>query len=200
MFVDVDAILRMQAAAVVRWHRQELDNPYSGFLQVACHQCSLNYQLWHQEDIARSPDVTDAEIAQVKRNIDSLNQQRNDHIERLDDWITAALEQQQVVVAATAPQNTETPGSAIDRLAILALRIYHLEEQLERSDVDATHLQSVTAKRLRCLEQRADLARSLGELLEDIFAGKKRHKAYCQFKMYNDPTLNPYLYRREKAA
>ena len=200
MLIDVDEILTMHESAIERWHRCDVDNPYSGFMHVACQQCALNYRLWHQEDIARSPQASDAEIAQVKRTIDELNQQRNDHIELMDEWLAVALEREGVAAAVGAPLNTETPGSVIDRLAILALRVYHLGEQNSRNDVDASHRQSVTAKREVCLEQRSDLAASLRELLSDILAGRKRHKIYRQYKMYNDPTLNPYLYETRSAA
>ncbi len=200
MIIDVDEILCMHQSAVERWHRQDIDNPHAGFMHIACHQCSLNYRLWHQEDIARSPDAADAELAQVKRNIDKLNQQRNDHIELMDDWISVALQRTGASAADNAPLNTETPGSVVDRLAILALRIFHLDEQLQRRDVNVAHRQSVKAKRAVCLEQRADLARSLQLLLGDISSGRKRHKTYRQFKMYNDPTLNPYLYQSKEAA
>ncbi len=105
-----------------------IENQYEGFLGLVCQQHQFNYQLWHQEDIARSPTVSDSEIANVKRAIDRLNQLRNDWIERLDDALTRHLEEQSIVASPDAPQNSETPGSIIDRLSILALRIYHLEE------------------------------------------------------------------------
>jgi hypothetical protein len=193
--LDVLQITNMHRTVVERWHHCEVDNPYDGFLGVACQQCGFNYLLWHEEDIARSPDVGDQEIARVKRSIDRLNQQRNDWIERMDDWITAALEQRKVRAADDASLNTETPGSAVDRLAIMALRIYHMEEQLSRQDVDREHIQSVQQKLLVCRIQHADLSQSLSELLDDLAAGRKRHRTYHQFKMYNDPTLNPYLYK-----
>ncbi len=199
MVIDVDEILCMHASAVERWHQLEIDNPYTGFMHIACHQCSLNYRLWHQEDIARSPHAADVELAQVKRTIDKLNQQRNDHIELMDDWIAVALQRTGVCAADGARLNTETPGSVVDRLAILALRIFHLDEQLQRDDVDAAHRQSVQAKLATCREQRVDLALSLTQLLGEISSGCKRHKTYRQCKMYNDPTLNPYLYQRDAA-
>jgi len=199
MLIDVDAILNMHERCIERWHELSIDNPYAGFVHIACHQCALNYRLWHEEDIARSPRAADTQLAQVKRNIDKLNQQRNDQIERMDDWIAAAVARSGVT-ALEAPLNTETPGSVIDRLAILALRIYHLQEQIDRDDVDATHRQSVQSKRQVCLEQRHDLATSLRELVDDIAGGRKRHKTYRQFKMYNDPSLNPYLYDARDAA
>ncbi len=192
--IDVREITDMQCEMVVRWHRQDVDNPCSGILGIACQQHGFNFLLWHEEDIARSPDVGDARIAAVKRAIDRYNQQRNDWIEKIDDWITHQLGERNIVPAAAAPLNTETPGSAIDRLSILSLRLYHLEEQLERKEVDAEHRAAVERKLAVCRLQHHDLSTSLQTLLEDIFAGRKRHRTYRQFKMYNDPALNPYLY------
>lgn len=193
--INVNEIIELQATAVERWHHQPIDNPYDAILATVCQQHSFNYLLWHQEDIARSRDVTDGEIAKVKRSIDGYNQQRNDWIEKIDDEISTGLEAAGVITAEDAALNTETPGSAIDRLSILALRIYHLKEQLDREDVSDEHLDSVRRKIAVCLLQQEDLQTSLQGLLEDIFSGKKRHQTYRQFKMYNDPTLNPYLYR-----
>jgi hypothetical protein len=198
--IDVRQVTDMHRAMVVRWHSREVDNPYHGFLALACQQFSFNFLLWHEEDIARSRDVSDERIAAVKRNIDRLNQQRNDGIEKLDDFLTAELEQRGITPIFDAPQNTETPGSAIDRLSILALRIYHLEEQRQRTDVTREHRIAVERKLGICCLQHEDLSHSLEQLLDDIVAGRKRHKTYRQLKMYNDPTLNPYLYERRKAA
>ena len=196
--IDVKQINQLHHDTVVRWHQQAIDDPYDSVWAIIGKQHSFNFLLWHEEDIARSQDVTDTRIAEVKRAIDGYNQQRNDWIERIDDWLTDALESQQVEPAADAPLNTETPGSVIDRLSILSLRLYHLQEQLDRSDVDQEHLRSVEQKIAICRIQQDDLSTSLSELLSDISAGKKRHRTYRQFKMYNDPTLNPYLYESRK--
>lgn len=193
--IDVRQITDMHREAVIRWHRQDVDNTYHGLLHVCCMQHGFNFRLWHEEDVARSPEVGDARIAQVKRAIDRYNQQRNDWIERIDDWITAYLTEHGIGPELHSPLNTETPGSCVDRLSILALRLYHLDEQLQRSDVDAAHLESVEAKIAVCLVQHEDLSNSLTELLDDIVTGRRRHKTYRQFKMYNDPALNPYLYK-----
>ncbi|HEY2881359.1 MAG TPA: DUF4254 domain-containing protein, partial [Pirellulales bacterium] len=155
----------------------------------------FNFLLWHEEDIARSPSVGDAKIAAVKRAIDGYNQKRNDAIERIDDFLKNELETRRIVLAGTAKLNTETPGQAIDRLSILALRVYHMQEQLERDDVDSDHVKRVQSKLQILHTQHDDLSSALQELLDDIFAGRKRLKLYRQFKMYNDPTLNPYLYQ-----
>ena len=194
--IKVENIVKLQTDTVERWHQEAIDNPYQGFESKICQQHSFNYQLWHEEDIARSRDVTDAEIARVKRSIDGLNQQRNDWIEKVDDEITIAVEQAGVVVDANTPMNTETPGSTIDRLSILSLRIYHLKEQLERDNVSQEHLDSVQQKIAICLLQQDELSNALQQLLDDIFAGNKKHRTYRQLKMYNDPALNPYLYNK----
>ena len=193
--IDVAKIIELQTETVARWHQAPVDNQYEDIFTVICQQHSFNYLLWHDEDIARSRDVTDAEIARVKRSIDQYNQQRNDWIEKVDDEISAQVAATGVSVPNDAPMNTETPGCTIDRLSILALRIYHLNEQLDREDVSEDHLESVRTKIAVCLLQQDDLQNSLQQLLDDIFAGRKRHRTYRQFKMYNDPTLNPYLYK-----
>lgn len=196
----VDSVLRLHRDTVELWHEQDPDNSYDDILGVVCQQHQYNFLLWHEEDIARSPDVSDQRIAMVKRAIDGYNQKRNDWIERIDEALIDCLFQQSIMPQRGARLNTETPGSAIDRLSIMSLRIYHLKEQLDRDDVGAAHVQKVTERLERCRLQRSDLANSLVELIQDIFAGRKVLKVYRQMKMYNDATLNPYLYARDKKA
>ena len=200
--ISVTAITDLQHEMVERWHQRDVDNPFNGLAGVLCQQHGYNFLLWHQEDIARSPDVSDAEIAKVKRAIDRLNQQRNDWIEKIDDAITGELQEKQIVPFEGARLNTEMPGSVIDRLSILSLRMFHLREQLDRTDVNQEHRDSVRRKIFVAETQHIDLATSLEELLDDILAGRKRHKTYRQMKMYNDASLNPYLYKspQKKAA
>lgn len=205
--IDVSAVNKFHTSSVARWHREPLDQPYGDPLvavetagdplAIICQQHQFNYLLWHEEDIARSVDVSDAQIAQVKRNIDKYNQARNDWIEKVDDWITTDLGRKNIEPAPQAKLNTETPGSAIDRLSIMSLRVYHLEEQLDRTDIDQAHIDKVSHRLAVCRMQFADLSASLKELLLDIYTGQKRHKTYRQMKMYNDPSLNPYLYNRQ---
>jgi len=210
--IDVPSVNLLHTSTVARWHLQPVDHPYGDpqealanssdpspeqVLAIICQQHQFNFLLWHEEDIARSVDVSDSQIAQVKRNIDKYNQARNDWIEKVDDWITADLQKKQIHATAEAKLNTETPGSSIDRLSIMSLRIYHLKEQLDRPDIDQAHIDKVSHRLAVCGLQFADLSNSLAELLADIYAGSKRHKTYRQMKMYNDPSLNPYLYNRQ---
>ncbi|WP_145390557.1 DUF4254 domain-containing protein [Stieleria neptunia] len=192
---SVSDITQLQIDTVAAWHRGPIENPYDGFKQLVCKQHEYNYRLWHQEDIARSPTADDVKIAAVKRAIDTLNQQRNDMIEKLDDAITELLGTLHVRPADGAPINTETAGSAIDRLSIMSLRLYHYREQLDRDDADASHRAMVAARIDLCQQQHTDLSNSLQALLVDIFDGKKQHKTYRQMKMYNDPSLNPEIYQ-----
>ena len=195
--IDVKQITALHANATKLWHYQGIDNTQSGLLHLVCEEHKFNFLLWHEEDVARSPDVSDERIAAVKRAIDGLNQKRNDSIERIDDYLKQQLDARGIRAADSAKLNTETPGQAIDRLSILALRLYHMEEQLERDDADSDHIIRVQGKLDVLRTQHDDLSASLQDLLSDIFAGRKRLKLYRQFKMYNDPTLNPYLYQRE---
>ena len=126
------------------------------------------------------------------------NQLRNDWIERIDDAITQHLDDSNVELEEAAPHNSETVGSVVDRLSILALRIYHMEEQMDRTDVEPEHIEKVQQKLAVCFIQLDDLSNALQHLVDDIIAGRKLHKTYRQFKMYNDPTLNPYLYKTQQ--
>ena len=196
--LDVTAVMRLHDDCVGRWHDEPIECGDTGIMRIIATQFSFNFRLWHEEDLARSPDAPDERIAQVKRNIDRLNQQRNDWIEKIDDWLAAMLVERGTDPDDAARLNSETPGSVIDRLSILALRIYHLQEQAERDDVTPDHVVKVNRKLAVCRLQQRDLGRCLGELLDDIFAGRTRHQTYRQFKMYNDPSLNPYLYQTQK--
>lgn len=198
--IDIDEIMRLHASTVAKWHSEPIVNDFTGFLGLVCQQHIHNFELWHQEDIARSPDVGSEQIAEVKRRIDKFNQQRNDAIEKLDDAITEMLSDRFITAKADARQNTETPGSAIDRLSIMALRLYHYEEQIDRSDVDAAHVSRVAQRIEMCRDQQRDLSHGLRELVQDIFRGEKRHKTYRQMKMYNDASLNPFLYKPKQSA
>ena len=196
----LDEICLLHEQTVERWHEQDIDNPYDDLLAVVCQQHQYNFLLWHEEDIARSTDVEDSRVASVKRAIDGYNQQRNDWIEKIDEHLIDKLAGAGVVPHIDARLNTETPGSVMDRLSILALRLFHLHEQARREDASAEHLANVASRINICRTQKADLRKSLGELLDDIFAGRKLLKVYRQLKMYNDPLMNPYLSGQRKVG
>ncbi len=156
-----------------------------------------NYELWHQEDLARDPNASDSDIARVKRNIDKLNQKRNDMIEQVDEIISKLLSDKNIQLSKNASMNSETPGSIIDRLSINMLKIYHMEEQAERKDASQEHIENCRSK-LKILQmQKDDLFRCLNELIDDLIKGNKFFKVYRQMKMYNDPNLNPVLYKKK---
>jgi hypothetical protein len=154
------------------------------------HRC--NRLLWDEEDLARRRDVPDAAIVANKRAIDGLNQRRNDAIERLDEVLLERISA--VVPEANAWHNSETAGSMVDRLSILALKIFHMRAQATRADASAGHRADCAGRLSRLALQRADLARCLDTLLDHAAAGRAYWRVYRQFKMYNDAALNPYLY------
>ncbi len=150
----------------------------------------VNIRLWHEEDEARRPDVDDHVVAATKRRIDVLNQQRNDLIERIDDVLLELLAESNLP-CATAPLHSETPGAIIDRLSVLALKVFHMREEADRSGAQEAH-RTLCQRRLKVLEQqRDDLATCLDALSIDLESGNKRVQRYRQFKMYNDPEMNP---------
>lgn len=194
----VSQMTQLQIDCVKRWHNEPIANPYNGFAELICRHHEFNYRLWHEEDVARSPEANDKRIADVKRSIDKLNQQRNDMIETIDDAIALMLVEAKVGDTSSLPINTETAGSAIDRLSIMSLRLYHYAEQHDRTDSDDEHRAKVAVRMELCRVQHEDLSHSLQTLLDDLFAGHKQHKTYRQMKMYNDPSLNPEIYRAMK--
>lgn len=163
--------------------------PASPFDQLILDQHQANFDLWHREDDARNPDASDATIVQIKHDIDRLNQLRNDLVERIDTTLLQLAPDN-----PTVPLNSESPGLIIDRLSIIALKIFHTEQQLHRSTPEHQHRNQLRLLVLN--EQRTDLAACLADLWKDVLAGKRRFKLYRQLKMYNDPTLNPVLYGR----
>lgn len=147
---------------------------------------------WHLEDIIRDPNIDPVEALRIKRRIDSSNQERTDMVEYIDSYFLN--EYKDVRTASDATINTESPAWAIDRLSILALKIYHMEQETKRSDVPADHLEACGRKLDVLRQQQTDLSAAIDTLLEDIAAGRKYMKVYKQMKMYNDPALNPVLY------
>ncbi|MGA2806899.1 MAG: DUF4254 domain-containing protein [Terracidiphilus sp.] len=164
------------------------------WLERVTRQHRANFDLWHIEDEARAPGASDTELAEVKRRVDRTNQIRNDLVEELDRALLAWLEPQGLPNPAAA-LNSESPGLVIDRLSILSLKIYHTREEAQRADAPPGHA-TRNSDRLAILEQqRADLANCLDALWRETLAGTRRFKLYRQLKMYNDPSLNPAIYR-----
>jgi len=196
----------LPAAAITQFHEQAHGRagwPASGGLHAdkpvedPWHWVETNHRynslLWAEEDLARRKDVPDSAIAVNKRAIDGFNQKRNDAVEKIDEAILSRLAA--VTPSAGARLNSETAGSMIDRLSIMSLKIKAMREQTLRTDVDAAHIASCQAKLAKLIEQRGDLASCLDTLLREAQAGSAYYKIYRQFKMYNDPRLNPQLYK-----
>jgi hypothetical protein len=168
------------------------------WLVAVARQHRANFDLWHIEDEARAPGATDAELAAVKRRVDLTNQRRSDLAEELDRALLAWLATRSLPNPG-AELNSESPGLIVDRLSILALKIYHTREEAGRADAPAGHAER-NRERLAILEeQRTDLAGCLDALWRQTLAGTRRFKLYRQLKMYNDPSLNPAIYRKNRA-
>jgi hypothetical protein len=157
-------------------------------------KCWIDTVQWHLEDIIRDPHIDPVEALALKRRIDSSNQDRTDLVEEIDSYFRQTYSE--VKPLADARLNTESPAWAVDRLSILALKIWHMKEQTERTDADAEHIARCQAKLAVLLEQQKDLSTAIDQLLEDIEAGRKYMKVYRQMKMYNDPATNPVLYKK----
>ena len=194
-------LLEQQLNEVVQWHVKAPEPDYveaSDLPNLVSKQHYFNFELWHQEDMARDPDAPDSKIAAVKRAIDVLNQRRNDMIEQMDQYLLDALQSKNIKYTADAEMNSETPGSIIDRLSINALKIYHMDEEIQRLDVTDEHWKKCSGKLSVLQDQRNDLKKSLETLLADLSSGKKQLKVYQQMKMYNHEILNPVLYQKAK--
>lgn len=173
---------------------RQCENPYSaGTLEFLLYRkCWIDTVQWHLEDIIRDPGIDPVKALEIKRWIDRSNQERTDMVEYIDSWYLEKY--RNVETAPDAKINTETPAWAIDRLSILALKIYHMQIEASRKDASAEHLGKCQEKLSVLLQQRKDLTQGITELLEDIASGAKYMKVYKQMKMYNDPSLNPVLY------
>lgn len=161
-------------------------------------KCWIDTVQWHLEDIIRDPHIDPNDALSLKRRIDRSNQDRTDIVEQIDTYFRQQYSEMKPLPDARL--NTESPAWAIDRLSILALKIYHMQEQTERTDASAEHLQKCKAKLDVLLEQQVDLSTAIDQLLEDIEAGRKYMKVYRQMKMYNDPATNPVLYGQKTAV
>ena len=175
-----------------------INNPYpvGSLEQLFYAKNHVDTVQWHLEDIVRDPHIDPVAGIELKRRIDRSNQVRTDMVEQIDDYFLALYVGVDALPGATL--NTESPAWAIDRLSILILKIYHMQEEALRVDATTEHRAKCTTKLQVLLEQQTDLSASIDELLAEISDGKKQMKVYRQMKMYNDPSLNPVLYNLEK--
>ena len=173
-----------------------INNPYErDSIEYSLYlKCWIDTVQWHLEDIIRDPHIDPNEALGLKRRIDRSNQDRTDLVEEIDSYFRHLYSD--VTIQPEARLNTESPAWAIDRLSILALKIWHMKEQTERTDTDQEHIDKCKAKLDVLLEQQVDLSTAIDQLLDDIEAGRKYMKVYRQMKMYNDPSTNPILYKK----
>jgi hypothetical protein len=201
--LSADAVVDMQDRLTALWHEREIELEPEGDSEDAVvasvcmdsvrDQHLANFELWHIEDQARTPRASDREVAELKRAIDRTNQRRNDLMERCDSVLLAALEAEGLP-SLDAELHSESPGLMLDRLSILALKIFHTREEIHRHNAPEGHGERNRA-RLTVLEvQRRDLAGCLDRLWRQVVAGERRFKIYRQLKMYNDASLNPAVY------
>ena len=203
--LDAHQITQLHDQATLRWHQDESwPDPFTlvqarnpdPLIETALAHHRANFDLWHEEDKAREPEASDARIATVKHNIDKLNQTRNDLVEFLDRTLLAAAGVQN----PAAPLHSESLGLMLDRLSILALKIYHTAEEAHRASASEAHHQKNLSRLSLLEEQRNDLAGCLDALWREVLDGKRRFKLYRQLKMYNDPELNPAVYTHKAAG
>jgi len=206
--LSADAVVDMQDRLTRLWHEREIELEPEGesedvvvdsvlmdstFMDSVRDQHLANFELWHIEDQARVPRASDRQIADLKRAIDRTNQRRNDLMERCDSVLLAALEEAGLP-SPDAELHSESPGLMLDRLSILALKIFHTREEIHRPNAPEGHAQR-NRERLALLEmQRRDLAGCMDRLWQRVIAGERRFKVYRQLKMYNDASLNPAVY------
>jgi hypothetical protein len=172
-------------------------NPYqTGTIEYRLFQKNwIDAVQWHLEDIIRDPNIDPVEALAIKRRIDASNQDRTDLVEMIDSYFLDKYKD--VTPKQTATINSESPAWAIDRLSILALKIYHMEQEVVRTDVSADHIEKCQQKLNVLLEQRVDLSTAIDQLIKNIESGDVYMKVYRQMKMYNDPALNPVLYAKK---
>ena len=200
--MKIDEIYDIFARQVAEYHKIDsvdapTQNPFmeGSFEHLLWEKSFVDTVQWHLEDLIRPDDVDPVEALRLKRWIDRSNQRRTDMVERIDDYYMQRFGS--VTPLPDAKINTETPAWAIDRLSILALKIYHFAIEVERKGVSAEQHERCVSKYNTLLEQKADLMQAIGDLLDELATGKKQMKLYRQMKMYNDPSLNPMLYNKK---
>jgi hypothetical protein len=188
-------VVLLHDRCTVAWHHETpaVLPSLSGLERVVTEQHLANFELWHAEDAARTPQASDQEIARTKRFIDAANQRRNDLTEQCDGMLLEFLSRQNLPASETE-LHSESPGLILDRLSILSLKLFHTREEIDRPGAPSGHSER-NVERLRILtEQREDLAAALDRLWQQVLNGRRSFKLYRQLKMYNDPALNPAVY------
>lgn len=189
-------ITSLQAEWCSQWHTQREPANLEGVLQLVEENHWRNFSLWHEEDEARREDIGAEGVYRAKRAIDGYNQERNNFIEKMDQFWVELLKPSQ---SAEVPRNSETPGMIIDRLSILSLKEYHMAEEVERESASQEHRDRCFEKLSVIRQQLSDLGQALDDLLDAVQSGRRTFSVYFQFKMYNDPELNPKLYQDKQA-
>lgn len=190
--VNVETILSLHDQSIQNWKEEGVQISEQGFNKIVQENHAFNYQLWHAEDRARRNDMGFEFVYTAKRQIDGFNQQRNDCMEKMDQFM---VEQFQPALVSECPVHSETPGMIIDRLSILSLKIYHMRLQAYRDSATELHRQNCKEKLNRLIHQRHHLAECLKNFIEQIINKERTFFIYQQFKMYNDKDLNPELYQ-----
>ncbi|HEY4655192.1 MAG TPA: DUF4254 domain-containing protein [Cyclobacteriaceae bacterium] len=203
--LNADQCYEIFQRAIDEYHQSDqVDAPFrnpfpEGSLQHVLYKKNwIDTVQWHLEDLIRQPDIDPAGGMLLKRRIDKSNQERTDTVERIDDFFVAEFKG--VVAGPSARINSETPAWLLDRMSILMLKIYHMEEQTRREDAGADHVRLCTAKLAVLLEQKEDMKHAFDQLVEDIASGNRRFKVYRQMKMYNDASMNPVLYGQKSKS
>lgn len=192
--INPSVITALHRNCIIQWKSTGIVYQQKQFLQLVEENHAFNYKLWHAEDRARRDDMGFEFVYQAKREIDSCNQQRNNRMEVIDEWLFTFL---QPAPSNQCPVNSESPGMIIDRLSILSLKSYHMALQTDRQDVHEEHRKSCAQKLETIHQQLNQLALCLGQLLDEVRVKTRTFRIYHQFKMYNDPKLNPELYSHE---
>ncbi|MDP3562303.1 MAG: DUF4254 domain-containing protein [Legionellaceae bacterium] len=184
-------IVTLHNQSILKWKQHGISLHCNDFLRIVEENHAFNFQLWHAEDRARREDMGHTFVYHAKREIDQHNQQRNNRMENMDEWLFKTLKP---TTSTNCPVHSETPGMMIDRLSILALKLYHMKEQSTRENVQEVHRQTCLQKSFTLMKQQNHLAQCLEELINAVKNQTRTFRVYHQFKMYNDPTLNPELY------
>ena len=200
--MSIGDVIQVFKRSIFDYHKydnvdQPMNNPYAKdtYEYLLYHKNWIDAVQWHLEDIIRDPQINPVEALAIKRRIDKSNQDRTDMVEHIDDYYLQLFAN--VKIASDATINTESPAWALDRLSILELKIYHMNEEVNRKDATNEHIKKCKMKLNVLLEQETDLSTAIEQLLKDMKDGKKFMKVYRQMKMYNDPNLNPILYERK---